>query len=347
MRILPILSIIICFLIIMATPAAADSRRDYIEDKLDYWIDYAEDLDYEVIETEFGTIRSEKSHFYNLPPGEYHAYAEGGRRIDDLDMVASESRGWELDSDHMSDNFPVVSFTLNDWQEVEFELTVFRYNDWADSDYYCLVVSRESDYRNDQRGRNNRRENRNNRWDDRDNRGRRDWDDDYYDDWDDDYYDDWDDDYSRDWNDYSDDWRSWWGDWDDDWSCSWDEGWSRSERRGYVERKLDYLHDFARHRNLVPIMDDIDEIDDSGTYSITLQRGYYVVFAAGGPWIEDLDLHVSWQRGRDICEDIGTDAEPAVWFYLPNRTTVDIELEVWEFDRCHYEDYACILVCGG
>jgi hypothetical protein len=92
-------------------------------------------------------------------------------------------------------------------------------------------------------------------------------------------------------------------------------------------------------------MDDVRKIDNDETYTIMLSRGRYVLFAGAGPWIEDLDLHVSDGEGWTIADDIQLDDAPAVWFQLSHAARVEIEVEVWGFKGFHDEDYFCVLLC--
>jgi len=363
MRTLSFLTVLIGIFLLIAAPASADYRDnwgggrgdrgdsgEYIEDKFDQWIEYAEDLGYDIIEAGIYDIRSSESLWFDLGPGEYHVYAEGGRNIEDLDMIVYDNWGYELASDFMADNFPIGEFTLYEWQDVEFELSVFEQGTYGgygrnyQDGRFCFVLAMERNWRDNNRGRDNWRD---------DNRGRGNWRDDNRGrdrgrDHDRGRRDGYEDDYWHDWDEWSNDWNDWWTDWDRDGGRGRDRYDGRSNRsgnRGIVEDKLDYLFDFARDRGMDPIMDDIGEINNQQTYSLMLHEGYYVVFAAGGPDIEDLDLHVSWRDGWEVAEDIGTDAAPAVWFYVPSRTTIDIEVEVWSFEGNNFEDYYCILVC--
>jgi hypothetical protein len=368
MRTLTMTSILILLTFLLALPASADYRDrdngrnngrgngrdrgwdngwdsgDYIYDKLDEWIDYAESLDYDVVEARVESVNESRSILIELAPGEYEAYAEGGQDIADLDMIVYDDRGYELGSDFLVDNYPIVNFSIRDWQEVEFVLEVFEYDGWQERGEFCFVLARVPDYNDDWRGRDRD-------YDDRDrnpyrDRGDDDW---YYND--DNYYDDRNRDDERYWDNWDEqgyDWDEYWNDWDEDSYFGrdrWDDDWSRTDRRDIVENKLEYLYDYAWSRNLDPIMDDVSEIDGTRTYEMTLDRGYYVLMASGGPLIDDLDLHVYWRDGWDVAEDVNTDANPAVWFYVPDRTSVQIEVEVWSFNGNYWDDYFCILLC--
>jgi len=340
MRSLSLLSILAGLVLIIANPVQADTDRDYIENKLDEWIQYAENLGYEVIESDIGTVDEDSIFYYGLGPGRYHAYSESSEGITDLDMTARDDWGNEIAGDTMADSFPVLEFRLNDWQEVEFEIDVYASEGDYGRGYYCFVLAREPDYSggwysDDYQDTTDRDRNRDRDRDrDRDRWGSDESGGDGFG-------------HRNDWGEYSNEWQDWWQDWDDGRRCDGSDNWSGNQRRRYMEDKLDYLYEFASHRGLSPIMDGIDEIEDTRTYSITLHRGYYVVFAAGGPWIDDLDLSVTWRDDWSVAEDIGIDSAPAVWFYVPNRTTIDIEVEAWAYKGFHDSDYVCILVCEG
>jgi len=361
MRTLSFAGIILSLLFVCTLPVSANARQRHIEERLDYWTDYADDHEYYILEAEIDEIFDTGSLWFSLGPGEYHVYAEGGRNIEDLDMRVIGEDGWEIDFDTMADNFPTVSFSLRGWEDVEFELEVWDYTDWNSSGSYCFVLSRENgpgENRRDRgrgRGRGNHHGWDNDRWwdddewDDRDNTGRgrgrgrgngRDDDRNNYNDRD----------YNRLWDNCSDEWSDWWRDWDNYRGYDTGRDIGRWERRDIVNDKLGYLFDFAEYRGHRPIFDSVEEIDDSLIYSFDLDPGYYVVFAAGGPYVDDLDLEVNWVRGyseREIAEDVGFDAYPAVWFYIPDRTTIEIELEIYRFNGTHFEDYACLLLCRG
>jgi hypothetical protein len=335
MRALPFIAVLLGTLLVVAYPASA-TRSDggYIDDKLQEWIEYAEDLDYRVIETQIDSIRTTRSYQFDLDPGTYHAFAEGDRNIVDLDMVAYDDYGFELGSDYMSDNFPYVTFELDSYEEVEFIITAYSFESMRDRGDFCFVLAREGDWRDDDYDRDRNRDRRDrDRGDGRDDRRHRD------------YRDDRDDRGNRDdqyWRDWSDNWTI---DWDYDWRYDSGGDWGSGECRDYVEDRLGELRDYAWYMNMDEVMDDVGQIEDTESYEVTLDRGTYVAFAAGGPWIDDLDLHVYDPWGEVIAEDIEMDDAPAVWFRLEHRMTVEIEVEVFEFGDNHDSGYFCLLLC--
>jgi len=365
MRVITNTAILLAMILITASPALADwrDRDNDIEDTLHEWIEYAEDLGYDVIETRIDYISDDRTIYMELGPGEYHAYAEGGRGVGDLDMTVYGDWGYELGSDFLADNYPIVDFRIDDWQEVVFELSDYEHDGWSDGGEFCFVLAQEWGHGDRWDDRDDRWRDRDrwddDRWDDnrgRDNRGNRGnrgrWnrdDDNRRDGWDRDWdYDDWDRDWDRERDRWHDDWHEWSRDWNNGWRGR--DGWGRDEWSGRdgrdtAEARLDELYDFAWDRGLYPIMDDVSDIRGTRTYELDLPRGTYVVMAAGGPHTEDLDLHVYWRDQWEVAEDVEVDASPAVWFHLPNRTTVEIEVEVWAYANRHDEDYFCILIC--
>jgi hypothetical protein len=335
---------------VLSAPAMADTRRgDYIDERLDSWISYVEDLDYDVVESEIDSIRSSQSLYYDLEPGTYYAVAEGDNDIQDLDMQVLDERGRELGSDYLEDNYPVVEFTINDYEEVQFNISVYEFSNRSNSGDFCFVLASERNNRDNRRDHgDNGDQDRRDRCHNRDNRDDNNWNNDGNDNWNDDNY--WDDnngnnDYqgdNYDWNDWRDEYNNW------DWSYGDDYGHGghdSGDGRGMVENNLSDLYDFAQSRGHNPIMDDIGQISDIETYSQTLDRGYYVAFAAGDMNISDLDLKINDDNGWNIAQDIDPDASPAVWFYLPDRMTVEIDVEVWSFTDWNDSGYFALLVC--
>lgn len=120
--------------------------------------------------------------------------------------------------------------------------------------------------------------------------------------------------------------------------------------RDYVEDLLDEWWDYAEDENYEIIDWDIDVIDDETiiTYTIDLDRGYYVFIAEGGENIVNLDMAAWYQDEYDdgdepFAEDTYDDNYPIIEFELRNSDTIVIELWVDEFSRRVHEDYYCIL----
>ncbi|MFH1677029.1 MAG: hypothetical protein ABIC40_08380 [bacterium] len=351
---------------LLCSPANASPQRDYIQDQLDKWVNYAEDLGYEVMETEIGTISDKRSFTYSLPDGTYHVYAEGGMGVRDLDLLVYNGRGHEIDSDTMADTYPVVNFSLRGDEETELELEATRFERHASRGYFCLVLAREDErrfrserghgnYRDADRGRGrgnyplrrHYRDNGNDYWDswfDRDSVSTYNWSN---------YWKQWDGEWS--------DWSRWHNDWNNRSDSEWDDNWDHwdnwdsdrynpdqiSDREGRIisDSRLDFLYRMAYRRHLYPVMDDSGPIRNKETLRITLPAGRYAVFATADSRVSDLDISVVDGEGWTIVDDFDMDASPAVWFNLPERTRVNIEVKVWSFEGFNSSAYYSLLLC--
>ena len=136
--------LIIAFLLVSVS-AIAGSRR-YAQDQLDYWVQSAEENNYTVIYSDIAEIRADESYFYtlNLERGYYHFYAEGGEDLLDIDMYVYDSRGDELTSDTLEDNYPICSFELTRAEEIEVEIIAYEFAGRSNRDYFCFVAAMES-----------------------------------------------------------------------------------------------------------------------------------------------------------------------------------------------------------
>ena len=105
------------------------------------------------------------------------------------------------------------------------------------------------------------------------------------------------------------------------------------------------LCDRANDRGYTPLHEERGTIWDNESFSYTLSEGRYIVFAAAGSGIEDLDLRVSDRDGWLYEEDVEIDARPIVEFYLDQRTMVEIEVEAWAFRSGYDRDDFCLLLC--
>jgi len=370
MRIWPILGLVCGVSALLCSPAHASSQRDFVQDQLDKWVNYAEDLGYEVIETEVGTISDSRSFMYSLPDGTYHVYAEGGSGIKDLDLFVYNERGDEIGSDTMADSYPTANFSLGGYEETELELEVTRFERHMSHGYFCLVIAREDERhfrdgrghgdnrhfdrgRDRDRGRENyplRRHYRDNgadywsAWFERDSISGYDWGI-----------------YWRQWDGEWNDWSRWHNDWDNRSDSEWDENWDRwdnwdndrhdpgnmSDRdgRNIIDSRLDFLYRMAYRRHLYPVMDDSGPIRDKETLGITLSAGKYAVFATADSRVSDLDITVTDNDGWTIVKDFDLDASPSVWFDLSERTRVNIEVKVWSFEGFNSSAYFSLLLC--
>ncbi|HDS31097.1 MAG TPA: hypothetical protein ENN67_08650, partial [Firmicutes bacterium] len=94
-------------------------RRDYIEDVLDEWIDYAEDEGYEIIDWDIDQIEEGYTMTYTLElgRGSYWIVAESDYNILDIDLAVFYEDDYEdgeppFAEDVMEDNYPMLEFEL-------------------------------------------------------------------------------------------------------------------------------------------------------------------------------------------------------------------------------------------
>ena len=125
------------------------SRRSDIEDALDFWIDYAEDEGYEVVDTDIDMFSVDEDDIYytiTLDPGEYAVVAESGEDILDIDMEAYYEDDWEdgddpFTSDVLDDNYPIVEFELDRTETIIIRIWVIDYARNQDDGYYCILFA--------------------------------------------------------------------------------------------------------------------------------------------------------------------------------------------------------------
>jgi hypothetical protein len=127
---------------------ALASRRDYIEEVLDYWIDYAEDEGYDVFDSDISRIDDETFITYtvDLERGDYLIIAEGGEHIVNLDMAAWYEDDYEdgeesFVQDLLEDNYPVLEFSLKQSETIVVEVWVEEFERHEDSDYFCILIA--------------------------------------------------------------------------------------------------------------------------------------------------------------------------------------------------------------
>lgn len=249
-------------IMLMAIPANAGSRR-YAADQLDYWIDNAEGYGYEVIYDDLDRIDDEYSMFYTLPleAGIYHLYAEGGEDIEDLDMYVYDEDGYELDSDVLTDNFPICTIELYYDQEIEVEIVAHEFYGREYEDWYCFVVAEEFAEVTDLDGI-----------------------------------------------------IDYWVDWADDF--------------GYEVLTTDTGR-LSR--------------DDSEFYLLSLDEGYYYIYAESINSADDIDMTIYDERGRELVSDALVNNFPICEFDLRSPEDIEIEILGYELASGRSTDFAIII----
>jgi len=130
--------------ILIAPPALAGSK-EYAEGRMDHWVEFVQQEGYEVFCNDVDVITKDKSisYTFDLQAGYYYLVAEGGEDIEDLDMFVYTEGGRELESDTMSDNYPVCEIELAYATKIEVEVAVYAFAGGVTEDYFCFVAGGE------------------------------------------------------------------------------------------------------------------------------------------------------------------------------------------------------------
>ncbi len=144
MRRIWLFAVLVTLGFLIASPALAGSK-EYAEGRMDHWIEFVQQEGYEVFCNDVDVITKDQSISYtlDLQPGYYYLVAEGGENIEDLDMFVYTEGGRELESDTMSDNYPVCEIELAYATKIEVEVAVYVFAGGVTEDYFCFVAGGE------------------------------------------------------------------------------------------------------------------------------------------------------------------------------------------------------------
>jgi hypothetical protein len=111
--------------------------------------------------------------------------------------------------------------------------------------------------------------------------------------------------------------------------------------RRYASDLIDDWADYAEEQGMEVFYTDVDRISEGrrASYSFDLEPGYYFFVAEGGEDIEDLDMYVYDEHGRDLDSDTLDDNYPICEFELDHYAEIEVEIEVYSFYGHEYEDY--------
>lgn len=117
-----------------------------VGDVMQYWIDWADDSGYEVLYSNTGSLSRDRSEYYefNLSAGSYHVYAESMLEADDIDMYIYDEDGVEIESDTLTDNFPICSFDLRNPEAVEIEIVPYTLERDRSTDFAIVIAAEGS-----------------------------------------------------------------------------------------------------------------------------------------------------------------------------------------------------------
>ena len=114
-----------------------------VEEIRDYWIDWAEDSGYDVLYSDTGSLARDRSEYFNfdLSAGMYHIYAESLLEGDDIDMYVYDERALEIESDTLTDNYPICSFELSGPDSVQIEVVPYTYERGSSTDFAIVIAA--------------------------------------------------------------------------------------------------------------------------------------------------------------------------------------------------------------
>ncbi len=126
--------------------AAQERLVTDVGDIIDYWVDWADDSGYDVIETTSGRVSDDESayFYYALDNGKYYIYAESAHDNDDIDLYVYDEDEYEIDSDTLGDNYPICTFELSQPEDVEIEVCPYEFGS-GQSTAFGLVIAIEGE----------------------------------------------------------------------------------------------------------------------------------------------------------------------------------------------------------
>lgn len=148
------------------------------------------------------------------------------------------------------------------------------------------------------------------------------------------------------WNYYqSPDWDQYWNGWTDSWKTSWTGyNWILREREWYVTGSMRHLKEVMCDLEYDKIGEDLYVSAGHVTYPVTLGPGKYAVVASSGPRISEFGVSIEGPCDVLEAEDAGTDAVPALWFCVPCRTDLEINVDVSSWNGQNQSDYLGVLL---
>jgi len=114
-----------------------------VEEIREYWIDWAEESGYSVLYSDTGSLARDRSEYFNfdLSAGTYHIYAESLLEGDDIDMYVYGERAQEIESDTLTDNYPICSFDLPGPESVQIEVVPYTYQRGSSTDFAIVIAA--------------------------------------------------------------------------------------------------------------------------------------------------------------------------------------------------------------
>jgi hypothetical protein len=114
----------------------------------------------------------------------------------------------------------------------------------------------------------------------------------------------------------------------------------------FVEDLMDEYMDIVDYEGYEMIFDDIDVVEEDYfmTYTITLGRGDYYLYAEGGLNIEDLDVYVYDERDREVASDDLEDVYCYLEFHVSESQDFTVEVEPYTMVSGEDEGYYLLVI---
>jgi hypothetical protein len=147
-RFLLMMSIMIAIIIALPFAASANADRDNVEALLDEWLDYADQEDFNVLDSDVDTVDTETIMTYtiDLEEGDYIIFAQSGDNIVDLNLAGYHKDDYDEGNDPfiedtLDDNVPVLEFTLRHARTLVVTVTPAEFARHKDSGYFCIIFA--------------------------------------------------------------------------------------------------------------------------------------------------------------------------------------------------------------
>lgn len=149
-RLSAMLGLAVGMLLLLPLAVSANADRDNVEELLDEWIDYFEDEDYTVLDTDVAEVNEDTVMTYtiDLRRGHYVILAQGGDNIEDLNLYGYYEDDYEdgddpFISDEMDDNLPILEFDVNRSDTFVIVAVGESFARRRDSGYFCILFCKE------------------------------------------------------------------------------------------------------------------------------------------------------------------------------------------------------------
>lgn len=120
---------------------------------------------------------------------------------------------------------------------------------------------------------------------------------------------------------------------------------SPEDQEKYIENEIAEWTDIADNNNYTVLATYIGEIgSDDVTCTIELEPGIYHFYSSGGLLVEDIDIYIYDQDGRELDSDTDPDKIPILEIELDEITAIDVVITPFSYLAGFNEGLFCLLV---